>query len=210
MPPPPVKAGSNASSVILVGSWKLGAKRDPDEVFRTAPHELRSVLVRQRPKGLLLGDDLDERELTKLALLAQQVQTGIDIAVIGPDEDYDRCERWLCRGARVYLSRDCSIHRALLLIKTARENQVIIVDDCFLKERARRAALTGSAVGPRRLTDRESDVLRYVRLGFRNADIARELHLSPRTVHFHMTHILDKLGAANRTDAAERARFLML
>lgn len=207
-------AGSGSPSVLVVGSWKGLTKQDTADGFAcealcAAPHDLRQLIVRLRPKGILLGDAYGETELSKLALLAHQFQAGIEIAVIGPPDDYDRCERWLARGAKVFLADDCSLERALLLMRTARENQVVILDDCFLKERARRAAITRAALGPKWLTGRESDVLRYIRLGFRNADIARELHLSPRTVHFHVAHILEKLGATNRTDAAERARFLI-
>jgi LuxR family transcriptional regulator, maltose regulon positive regulatory protein len=60
------------------------------------------------------------------------------------------------------------------------------------------------------LTDRELEVLRLLAAGRSNQRIARELFVAPDTVKKHVTHVLGKLGAANRTEAAARARQLGL
>jgi DNA-binding NarL/FixJ family response regulator len=51
------------------------------------------------------------------------------------------------------------------------------------------------------LTEREIDVLRHVADGNRNRDIAEKLRISEETVKVHMKHIMDKLGASDRTAA---------
>jgi DNA-binding NarL/FixJ family response regulator len=51
------------------------------------------------------------------------------------------------------------------------------------------------------LTDREVDVLRHVSDGNRNCDIAQRLFISQQTVKVHLKHIMDKLGASDRTEA---------
>lgn len=56
------------------------------------------------------------------------------------------------------------------------------------------------------LSDRELEVLRLLAAGKRNQEIADELYVTRDTVKKHITHILDKLGAATRTQAAARAR----
>jgi LuxR family transcriptional regulator, maltose regulon positive regulatory protein len=61
-----------------------------------------------------------------------------------------------------------------------------------------------------RLSVRELEVLRLLAAGRANREIAGELFVSPHTVKKHVTHILDKLGAANRTSAVARARDLGL
>jgi LuxR family maltose regulon positive regulatory protein len=60
------------------------------------------------------------------------------------------------------------------------------------------------------LTGRELEVLRLIAAGRSNQHIARELFVSLDTVKKHVTHLLGKLGAANRTEAAARARQLGL
>jgi LuxR family maltose regulon positive regulatory protein len=58
------------------------------------------------------------------------------------------------------------------------------------------------------LTARELEVLRLLAAGTPNPGIATELVVSLDTVKKHVSHILGKLGAANRTEAVTRARQL--
>jgi DNA-binding NarL/FixJ family response regulator len=51
------------------------------------------------------------------------------------------------------------------------------------------------------LTEREIDVLRHIAGGNRNRDIAALLFISEDTVKVHMRHIMEKLGASDRTQA---------
>jgi DNA-binding NarL/FixJ family response regulator len=51
------------------------------------------------------------------------------------------------------------------------------------------------------LTQREIDVLRHIAGGNRNRDIAEKLFISEETVKVHIKHIMDKLGASDRTQA---------
>ena len=57
-----------------------------------------------------------------------------------------------------------------------------------------------------RLTHRERQVLTYASEGWRNAEIARELHLSLYTIKSHMHSILGKLGVRSRHVAGNLAR----
>lgn len=59
---------------------------------------------------------------------------------------------------------------------------------------------------PDSLTRREVEVLRLVADGRSNRTIADSLYVTERTVKFHVSSILSKLGAANRTEAAALAR----
>jgi DNA-binding NarL/FixJ family response regulator len=51
------------------------------------------------------------------------------------------------------------------------------------------------------LTDREIEVLSHLAHGNRNRDIAERLFISEETVKVHMKHIMEKLGASDRTQA---------
>ena len=55
------------------------------------------------------------------------------------------------------------------------------------------------------MTDRQLEILRLVATGLSNAEIARRLVVSPRTVDHHVAAILQKLGVHTRRDAAARA-----
>ena len=56
------------------------------------------------------------------------------------------------------------------------------------------------------LTRRELDVLGLIAAGRTNKQIAAELFISPKTAAIHVSRILTKLGAGNRTEAVARAR----
>jgi DNA-binding NarL/FixJ family response regulator len=60
------------------------------------------------------------------------------------------------------------------------------------------------------LTNREREVLEHLMLGKSNGQIADELFISTRTVAVHVSHILGKLGAAARSEAAAIAHRLGL
>jgi DNA-binding CsgD family transcriptional regulator len=64
---------------------------------------------------------------------------------------------------------------------------------------------TATSTNPAHLTERELDVLRLVASGLSNADIARRLFLSEKTVERHLSSILAKLHVDKRGDAVREA-----
>jgi len=63
---------------------------------------------------------------------------------------------------------------------------------------------------PEPLTARELEVLRLIAAGQSNQRIAHGLVVTLDTVKKHVSHVLAKLGATNRTEAVTRARRLGL
>jgi DNA-binding CsgD family transcriptional regulator len=70
----------------------------------------------------------------------------------------------------------------------------------------RPAAESDVAAAPRSLTAREREILRLVREGKTNAEIAGELWVSPGTVKKHLEHVYDKLGVTSRAAAVTAAQ----
>lgn len=63
------------------------------------------------------------------------------------------------------------------------------------------AARIAEHLGEEDLTTREMEVLRLIRDGYRNKQIASELAIAETTVNFHIKNLVDKLGANDRTHA---------
>jgi DNA-binding NarL/FixJ family response regulator len=63
------------------------------------------------------------------------------------------------------------------------------------------AALIAEHMGEEQLTARELDVLRLIRDGHRNKQIADQLCIAETTVNFHIKNLVDKLQANDRTHA---------
>ncbi len=69
-------------------------------------------------------------------------------------------------------------------------------------------AIGGLAIGgpdDGALTERELEVLRLVALGYTNAEIAKQMYISPRTVETHRANLQGKLGAAGRPELVRYA-----
>jgi len=63
------------------------------------------------------------------------------------------------------------------------------------------AALLAEHLGEEDLTPRELEVLKLIRDGHKNKQIADRLSISENTVNFHIKNLVDKLGANDRTHA---------
>jgi ATP/maltotriose-dependent transcriptional regulator MalT len=78
------------------------------------------------------------------------------------------------------------------------------------QRRIRRGELLPTSTTPNRLSERETDVLRFLAEGLSNQEIARKLVISTNTAKAHVRHILQKLDARDRLGAVMRAKELKL
>ena len=118
-------------------------------------------------------------------------------------------------GAVGYLLKDVSSGRLVEAVLAAARGESVLQPSVAAKVVARVAALPDEAVPrPRRivvpLSERELAVVRLLAEGRSNREIAADLFLAEGTVKNHVTALLGKLGARDRTQAALRARALGL
>src|SRR5438132_1613169 len=76
---------------------------------------------------------------------------------------------------------------------------------------ARGSADTRDGLAPAQLTEREGEVLRLMAKGLSNSEIAEQLFVSLQTVKTHVSNVLGKLNARDRTQAvvlAYESRFI--
>jgi DNA-binding NarL/FixJ family response regulator len=121
------------------------------------------------------------------------------------DQDGDVMDAILA-GACGYLLKDASIHELMRGIRSAALGESLISPHIASKVLQR---LRASSAQPEiaetirtELSDREIDVLKLIANGKDNAQIAAELHISPKTVKNHISNILMKLQIDNRIQAA--------
>jgi DNA-binding CsgD family transcriptional regulator len=75
----------------------------------------------------------------------------------------------------------------------------------FGKRPGRRGPRQRPKMGWKSLTPTENEVVRLVNEGLTNANVAKRMYISSRTVETHLSHIFDKLGISSRRDLAELA-----
>jgi two-component system, NarL family, response regulator LiaR len=121
------------------------------------------------------------------------------------DQEQDVMDAILA-GACGYLLKDASIHDLMQGIHSAAAGESLISPHIAGKVlqhvRATTAAPEAAATIRAELSDREIQVLKLIANGKDNALIARELHISPKTVKNHISNILMKLQIENRIQAA--------
>lgn len=213
--PPMGTVRQSANGILVVGTW-LAVRPHPDPLpveqasaavgkmsIGFADPKIRHVeqaVAAQRPSWLLLADGLDEEAITVLVGAGRAVGVHLRVAMLGPVGDVDRCLRWTRRFCSVYLVNTASVKRVVRCVRLSSSGGLVVIDESFFEAaRSKRVDL----VAP--LTPRERDVLRLLRHGLRNAEIAGELHVAESTIEFHVRHLLEKFAARNRTEVIERA-----
>jgi len=74
-----------------------------------------------------------------------------------------------------------------------------------VEEQPARIPVKPSSAYPDRLTAREVEVLRLVAQGLTDAQVAKHLVISPRTINTHLTLIYGKIGVSSRSAATRYA-----
>ena len=187
---------------------------------------LVSVLSTQ-PDFEVIGEATDGSETVRLAerlepdvILLDLEMPGLDgVAALEKLRDagpgartivftaYDTDERILGAlraGARGYLLKGASRTEIFDAIRTVHSGGSLLgpVVTTRLLEHVERG---DEQERPNNLTPRELEVLALLTRGRKNSEIADTLFISERTVKFHVSSILGKLGAENRTEAVRVA-----
>ena len=143
-------------------------------------------------------------------------QPGVRVLALTTFDDDEDVFAALRAGAVGYLLKDVSSERLVEALLAAVRGESVLQPSVAAKVVARFARLPDTDAAPRPqplvvpLSDRELDVLRLLADGRSNREIATALFLAEGTIKNHVTNVLGKLGARDRTQAALRARALDL
>ena len=146
-----------------------------------------------------------------LWFLTQQRKMDLDIPalVLTTFDDDELVLDALRTGARGYLLKDVTVDQLSHAVRSLAAGGTLIGPS--ITDRLIRTIRSGpsprGASGPltESLTDREIEVLRLIAEGYPNREIAKLLHLAEGTVKNHVSSVLMKLGARDRTNAVLRA-----
>jgi DNA-binding NarL/FixJ family response regulator len=179
----------------------LERERDVDVVgsAETVEDGLR-LAARLRPDVVLL--DLKLPDAATVDSVASFAAGGRRIVVFTAYDTDDEVFGAIRAGARGYLLKGSPA------AEIARAIRQVHAGESYLTPRIAAKLVAGFAQPRGRtglLSPRERGVLRLVAAGLSNRQIAETLSISERTVKFHVTAILNKLGAENRAQAVALA-----
>jgi DNA-binding NarL/FixJ family response regulator len=193
--------------LFRTGLRNLLEEESVDVVGEAAAGEEALRLVREVQPDVVVMDinmpGMTGVEATK-RIVAHAPLTRVVVLTIS-DEDADVTDAILA-GACGYLLKDASIEDVMRGIRAAAIGESLISPTIAGKvlERVRAASASPDAAETIRteLSGREIEVLKLIANGKDNAQIAADLHISPKTVKNHISNILMKLQIENRIQAA--------
>jgi len=156
-----------------------------------------------QPDVLLLDLDNEGRSLNSpTSPPLPRIPTSFPAVALIDEPSADWAAHALRSGVKAILPRDSGMEEILAAIHAAHAG-LVLLDPDVIQDLVSRvpAPAAPREVGFDELTSREIEVLRMLADGSGNREIASRLGISDHTVKFHISSILDKLGAATRTEA---------
>jgi DNA-binding NarL/FixJ family response regulator len=156
-----------------------------------------------RPDVILL--DLEMPRLDGAAAIRQMraADPGVRVIVFTAFDTDERILTAVQAGAQGYLLKGAprqELFKTVRVVHTGGSLLQPVVASKLLRQVSREAEASVES-----LTPRELEVLQLMAQGLQNKEIAAQLVISERTVKFHVSAILGKLGAGNRTEAVTMA-----
>ena|ERR1700680_596789 len=181
-------------SGFQISSKQLESMLAPDlrnfEVPRAAVYVIDAHAARQAT-GALLGNILDQDENARLLVVGDQLKEADCFALL----------RQGVKGILNYAEAREQLPRALLGVAGGGfwvpRNVLSSFVDTILKSPQGRRMRTNS---PTELSKREQEVLSGLLENLANKELADRLHISERTVKFHVSNLLSKFGVRRRAD----------
>jgi DNA-binding NarL/FixJ family response regulator len=148
---------------------------------------------RHRPDITLMDLRLPGSDGTDLLVTLRGEFPDSRIIMLTTTDGDGEIQRAMRAGAAAYVLKSVPKNELLMAVRCVHAGRRYVPPEV--------AARLAEHLGDEDLTPRELDVLRLIRDGFRNKQIADQLSIAEGTVNFHIKNLVDKLGANDRAHA---------
>lgn len=159
--------------------------------------EALRLIPAARPDVVLIDLVMPQMDGIEVTARLRPLLPGTRFVILTSLVDPGEVERAIAAGANGYLLKTASAHELVNVIRAAHAGRRILAPEVTDALIARRQQSTPGSD----LTPRERELLKLMTRGMNNQEIAAELSIALPTVKFHITNILSKLQADNRTEA---------
>ncbi|HZV80358.1 MAG TPA: response regulator transcription factor [Candidatus Binatus sp.] len=160
-----------------------------------------SAAVASEPDVILFDVDFHKGDPLDAIKHIREKCPNTRICILSIQPQQDLLAKSLLFGVEGYLVKDIAMDdlaRALLTIHAGN----VYVDPSLAGNMLRRLNSRRLRNDPSELSERETEVIRLIALGFSNRQISNKLYLSEKTVKNHISHIFAKINVTARTQAA--------
>ncbi len=190
-----------------------GALRlEPDvEIVGEAINGKQAVELAERLRPDVLILDVQMPEMDGVAVTHRVLQScpQVRILVLSAFADDGYVLGTLAHGATGYLLKDEAIENVVGAVRAVARGETWLspqVAGRLVQRVAHRPPLEGPpGVAKDQPTEREMEILNLVAEGHSNEEIGQRLHITERTVRFHLTNLFSKLNVTSRTEAVVEA-----
>jgi two-component system response regulator NreC len=184
----------SALRVLLEGEPDLEVVAEAEDVESTVRY-----LRGHKPDVLILDLNMPGRASLEAIPEMQEVSPRTRIVVLTMQKEPAFARRALQLGVLGYVLKEAADDELVQAVRKAAAGETYLQPALG----ARLAAEPQEAGGD--LSEREEEVLRLIALGHTNAEIAKQLYISVRTVETHRAHIQQKLGVSTRAELVRSA-----
>jgi len=169
--------------------------------------EVLDLVERTSPDLVLLDLHLPDKSGLEVNRSLAANHPNVRVVVLTMSEDHHATVAAVRDGARGYIVKGADPTHIEHVIGSVMAGDVVLDQGVAqaMAELAQLRAATVSSPFPQ-LSPREADILELIARGLDNQTIARELFLTPKTVRNHVSNVLAKLNAADRSQAIVIAR----
>lgn len=188
---------SSESSISVVGTAKDGS-------------DCLKLVKTKHPDVVLLDINLPDFSGTDLIEKIKGIAPQVKIIMLTGQSPEGYVNASLNKGAHGFLLKDCTkseMTAAILQVSGSSgqyyfsQNMAPYLRSVIVGEEMRTNSIEPKRISGTLLTPKEQEIIEFIAQGLRNKDIAAALEIKIRTVDFHVSNILSKLGAKSRLEA---------
>jgi two-component system response regulator NreC len=152
-----------------------------------------------QPDVVLLDLSMGEVGGIEVARQLCQVHPEVRVLILTVHEDKELLQEAVKVGASGYILKKASKSELISAIQSALRGELYIHPSLTRSLMAHPQIVHKKHETPEIvLTDRETEVLKWIARGYTNAQISKQLIISIRTVEYHRSNLMDKLGFSTR------------
>ncbi len=163
--------------------------------------EALALFEQRQPDVVLLDLEMPGLDGVEVIRRLRELHPGVRIVVFTAFDSDERILSAVQAGAKGYLLKGVPRSELFNAIRVVHQGGSLLQPVVASRLLSHIAGPHDSDTPAEPLTPRESEVLNLLAQGKQNKEIALELSVSERTVKYHISSILAKLGAGNRTEA---------